>query len=166
LFFARSWVIYNSHCSSLKKFVMAFFRLLFWVGVFFLPLVSAAQSISRSEHEIRKVLANQVDAWNRGDLEGFMQGYWNNDSLLFIGKSGFTYGWAATLANYRKGYPDTVAMGQLRFELREVRRISSRHYFVAGKWFLARSGGNAGGAFTLLFRKIGGRWYVVADHSS
>lgn len=145
---------------------MAIFRLFFRLGVFFLPLISAAQSTSRPEREIRTVLADQVDAWNRGDLQGFMQGYWNNDSLLFIGKSGFTYGWAATLANYRKGYPDTAAMGKLRFELREVRRISSRHYFVAGKWFLTRSVGNAGGAFTLLFRKIAGRWYVVADHSS
>jgi len=138
----------------------------FFLTLFWLPLFCGAQQPSRNEQSIRTLLANQVEAWNRGDLDGFMQGYWNNDSLVFIGKNGFTYGWTSTLANYRKGYPDTAAMGKLHFDLMELKRISGKAYFVAGKWKLTRSIGNAGGAFSLLFRKIAGRWYIVADHSS
>jgi ketosteroid isomerase-like protein len=147
---------------------MTYFKIMRNLLLFFLVLTLQISTRAQSRHEesIRAVLSEQVEAWNRGDLTGFMQGYWNNDSLLFIGKSGFTYGWAATLANYRKGYPDTAAMGKLRFELREIRRLSGRHYFVAGKWMLARNAGNMSGAFTLLFRKIKRRWFIVADHSS
>ncbi|MEN9525309.1 MAG: hypothetical protein RLZZ256_693, partial [Bacteroidota bacterium] len=61
------------------------------------------------ETEIRALLKKQTESWNRGDIEGFMEGYWKNDSLMFIGKSGITYGWQQTLNNYKKGYPDKTA---------------------------------------------------------
>ena len=124
------------------------------------------QAQTKDEQQIRQSLAIQNDAWNKGDLETFMSTYWNSDSLMFIGKSGITYGWTKTLENYKKGYPDTAAMGKLRFDLLEFRRLSPDYYFVVGKWFLTRSIGNVGGHFTLLFRKIKGRWLIVADHSS
>lgn len=149
-----------------QKSAMRILFLLLFTGGLFMPVLSSAQAKGNAEASIRNLLAHQVDAWNRGDLQGFMQGYWNNDSLVFIGKNGFTYGWHSTLANYRKGYPDTAAMGKLHFDLLELKRISGKAYFVAGKWKLTRSIGNAGGAFSLLFRKIAGRWYIVADHSS
>lgn len=147
---------------------MTYFKIMRNLLLFFLVLTLQISTRAQSRHEeyIRSVLSEQVEAWNRGDLTGFMQGYWNNDSLVFIGKNGFTYGWHSTLANYRKGYPDTAAMGKLHFDLLELKRISGKAYFVAGKWKLTRSIGNAGGAFSLLFRKIAGRWYIVADHSS
>lgn len=137
------------------------------VLIFFsLQLFAQKSAADADDVAIRTLLARQEAAWNRGDLEGFMQGYWKSDSMMFIGKSGFTYGWNATLSNYRKGYPDTAHMGQLRFELVSLNRLSANAYFVAGRWFLTRSAGNIGGAFTLLFRKKGGQWYIVADHSS
>ena len=121
---------------------------------------------SRDELAIRKILGEQTAAWNRGDIEGFMNGYWNNDSLMFIGKSGVTYGWTNTLNNYKKGYPDTIAMGKLRFTLLQVKKLSKEYFHVTGKWFLKRSIGDASGHYTLVFRKIQGRWVIISDHSS
>lgn len=121
---------------------------------------------SKDEAAVVKVLAAQQAAWNKGDIDGFMQGYWQSDSLMFIGKSGITYGWQKTLENYQKSYPDTTAMGKLDFEFVETKRLSAIYYFVTGKWHLARSIGDIGGHFTLLFRKIKGKWVIVKDHSS
>lgn len=115
---------------------------------------------------VRTVLQEQTEAWNRGDLESFMQGYWQNDSLMFVGKSGVTYGWQNTLDNYKKGYPDTAAMGKLDFTLIMVKRLSFQYYFVVGKWHLARSIGDLSGHYNLLIKKIKGKWVIVADHSS
>jgi ketosteroid isomerase-like protein len=126
----------------------------------------AANGQTQDEIAIRKVLDTQVTAWNAGNIDNFMKGYWQNDSLMFIGKSGVTYGWQATLDNYKKHYPDTAAMGKLTFNLLEFKMLSSVYYFVVGKWHLQRSIGNVEGHFTLLFRKINGEWLIVADHSS
>jgi hypothetical protein len=121
---------------------------------------------SKDELSIRTILAAQTNEWNNGNLESFMKGYWENDSLMFIGKSGITYGWQKALDNYKKGYPDTAAMGKLNFELITVKRLSEDYFFVVGKWHLTRSIGNIGGAYTLLFRKIKNQWVIVTDHSS
>ena len=136
---------------------------LFAACLFFTIAINAQ---TKEATAIQKVLADQDAAWNKGDLEGFMQSYWKSDSLMFIGKSGVTFGWQKTLDNYKKGYPDTAAMGKLNFDLVELKQISPTVYFVVGKWFLTRSIGNVNGAFTLLLRKIKNRWVIVADHSS
>ena len=115
---------------------------------------------------ILKTLSNQQAAWNKGDIEGFMQGYWQSDSLMFISKSGITYGWQQTLNNYKKHYPDTAAMGKLAFDFIEIKRLSVSYFFVVGKWHLKRTIGNLDGAFTLLFRKIKNKWVIIRDHSS
>ena len=128
--------------------------------------VMGPQAQSKNETTIRNFLNEQTGAWNKGDINGFMKGYWENDSLMFIGKTGITYGWTNTLNNYKKGYPDTAAMGKLTFTLFSVKRLSKRHYHVVGKWFLKRSIGDVGGHYTLLFQKINGRWVIIADHSS
>ena len=115
---------------------------------------------------IRDIMAAQELAWNRGDLEAFMEGYWRSDSLRFIGSSGLTYGWQQTLDNYKKGYPDTDAMGQLKFTILSVEQLSKRSAYVIGKWQLARKAGDLSGHYTLLWKKIKGKWVIVADHSS
>ena len=127
-------------------------------------LLSQAQS--EDEKSIKEILSDQTEAWNKGNLEDFMAGYWKSDSLLFIGKSGVNNGWQKTLENYQKGYPDTTAMGKLNFDLLELRQLSPEYFFVVGKWHLQRSIGNIGGHFSLLFNKINGKWKIVADHSS
>lgn len=108
----------------------------------------------------------QVTSWNNGNLDEFMQTYWQNDSMMFVGKKGVTYGWQNTLNNYKKAYPDTASMGKLNFSLIEVKRLSVLYYHVTGKWQLTRTGGNLEGYFTLLFKKIKGKWLIVSDHSS
>ncbi len=85
---------------------------------------------------------------------------------MFIGKTGVTYGWSNTLKNYKKGYPDTAAMGKLTFTLIQVKKLSKEYYHVTGKWFLKRSIGDIGGHYTLLFRKINNHWVIISDHSS
>ncbi|HYM95603.1 MAG TPA: DUF4440 domain-containing protein [Chitinophagaceae bacterium] len=123
-----------------------------------------AQSVD--EIAVRQILDKQAIAWNHGDVDGFMKGYWQNDSLMFIGKNGVTYGWKGTLNNYKKNYPDTIAMGKLRFTIITMKSLSLQYIFVVGQWHLQRSIGNLDGHFTLLFRKIKGSWVIIADHSS
>lgn len=131
--------------------------------IIFSCIVSFAQPAD--EAAIRNVLRIQEAAWNSGNIENFMKGYWTSDSLLFIGKS-VTYGWQKTLDNYKKRYPDTAAMGKLLFHLLEFKPLSPGYYFVVGKWHLQRYIGNLEGYFTLLFKKIHGQWVIIADHSS
>jgi len=135
-----------------------------FVPVLFFSLTALTQS--GDELAIRQLLDDQVKAWNQGNLESFMQGYWKNDSLMFIGKSGINWGWQKTLANYKKSYPDTTAMGKLSFNIIVVKKISPEYYYVVGKWMLKRSIGDLSGHYNLLFRKINGSWLIIADHSS
>jgi ketosteroid isomerase-like protein len=132
--------------------------------VLFFSMVAFSQS--SDELTIRKVLDNQIKAWNKGDIEGFMQGYWKNDSLMFIGKKGIIWGWQTTLENYKKNYPDTTAMGKLSFDIILVKKLSPDYYYIVGKWMLSRSIGDLSGHYNLLFKKINGTWLIVADHSS
>lgn len=116
--------------------------------------------------EIQAVLNSQQKAWNDGKLEIYMQGYWNSDSLTFIGKRGVTRGWKNTLENYKKSYPDKAAMGKLKLDILNIKLVARDVAFVVGKWDLTRTAGNVGGHFTLLMRKIKNKWVIVADHSS
>lgn len=138
---------------------MSLLSLLLFVSVF----TSAQKS---EEAKIRELLTAQTEAWNRGDIKGFMQTYWKNDSLMFIGKSGVTRGWQQTLENYEKGYPDTAAMGKLSFDIITVKKLSPEYFYVVGKWMLKRTIGDISGHYNLLMQKIKGRWVIVADHSS
>ncbi|MCB0542114.1 MAG: nuclear transport factor 2 family protein [Saprospiraceae bacterium] len=125
----------------------------------------SAQSES-DEQTIRRIMSDQEAAWNRADLEGFMDGYWRSDSLRFIGSKGLTYGWQQTLDNYKKTYPDAEAMGTLHFTLLSVEVLSPESAFVIGKWRLVREKDEPSGHFTLLWKKMDGTWVIVADHSS
>lgn len=118
------------------------------------------------EKAIRQLLTIQTESWNRGDIESFMQTYWKSDSLMFIGKSGVQFGWQETLNNYKKAYPDTVAMGKLSFDIITIKKLSAEYYYVVGKWMLKRTIGDLNGHYDLLLRKISGKWYIIADHSS
>ena len=126
-----------------------------------------AFSQTLEEDQIRAVLNKQVQSWDCGDLKGFMKGYWESDSLMFIGKKGITYGYEQTLANYRKSYPDMDQMGELQFDLIKIDLISPGAAVVIGKWSLRREKvGDLSGYFTLLLKKINGQWLIVSDHSS
>jgi ketosteroid isomerase-like protein len=143
----------------MKKSVTFLICVLLCVGI-------QAQKSTKAQKSIQSVLETQTQAWNAGDLPKFMSTYWHSDSLRFIGKSGLTYGWQQTLDNYKKNYPSKEAMGQLDFNILSIEVLSKRSAFVVGRWHLARTIGDLSGHFTLLFRKIDGKWVIVADHSS
>lgn len=131
-----------------------------------LALTTLGWAQDKDRAAILSILDRQTIDWNKGDIDAFMKGYWNSDSLMFIGKSGVTYGYQNTLNNYKKNYKGADQMGKLTFNILQVKRISKDAYFVVGKWFLKRNAGDVGGHYTLVFRKINGEWVIVSDHSS
>jgi ketosteroid isomerase-like protein len=138
-------------------------------SLFFIAIIFSCNTLFCQDKDARLIqnaMTEQLAAWNSGDIPRFMQTYWQSDSLAFIGKSGITYGWQKTLDNYKKGYPDTAAMGKLDFTILETKRLSAQYFFVIGKWHLTRSIGDVGGHFTLVFKKIKNKWLIVTDHSS
>ena len=128
-------------------------------------LLSNCLLFAQDKQAILKVMDNQQIAWNKGDLDDFMQGYWKSDSLLFVGKSAPTKGWQPTLDNYKRGYPDKAAMGTLSFNILKVELLDATNAFVLGGWHV-KTAQDAGGYFTLWFRKINGEWKIVVDHTS
>ncbi len=121
---------------------------------------------NNDKSEILSVLENQRIAWNNGNLQQYMMGYWQSDSLLFVGKRGPQYGWQKTFDNYKKSYPDKSAMGKLTFNILKVDVYTSDYAFVLGEWILDREKDQPRGYFTLQMKKINGQWKVIADHSS
>jgi len=121
---------------------------------------------AQDKQAIMKVLETQRIAWNKGDIDAYMQGYWKSDSLMFIGHTAPAYGWQQTLAGYKKAYPDKAAMGQLTFGIMKVDILDPTNAFVLGTWHLKREKDAPGGYFTLWFRKIDGEWKIVCDHTS
>jgi ketosteroid isomerase-like protein len=150
--------------SSIKKQYIQMKKLIL-VLVCLLSLQVKAQKID-DKQAILNLLENQRSDWNKGDVEAYMQGYWKSDSLLFVGKSGPTYGWQKTLDNYKKGYPDKAAMGFLTFGIKKVELLTKDRAFVLGSWNVKQEKNELKGYFTLLLRKINGLWKVVVDHSS
>lgn len=115
---------------------------------------------------IRAVLGAQVDAWNRGSLRGFMEGYARTDSLRFASGGNVRTGWQAALDGYERGYPDSEAMGTLRFDSLDVQVLAPDWAVVFGRWHLQRAMDAPNGLFTLLFHKRPEGWRIVHDHTS
>ena len=123
------------------------------------------QRLIEDKKAILAVMDAQETAWNNYDLEGFMSGYWKNDSLKFYGSRGITYGWNQTLANYKKGYPSSEYSGTLNFKINDISEIEKETYWVMGEYFLKRNVGDANGIFMIIFKKINGAWKIIADMS-
>ncbi len=134
--------------------------------LFMLCILTTFAQADKDVTAIRKMLFLQVVEWNKGNIDGYMHGYWESDSLLFIGSKGPRYGYAATLKRYKEAYPDADHMGKLRTTIVSMDRLSAEYYFIVGKWALQRNAGDVDGSFTLLLRKIKGTWVIVCDHSS
>jgi len=129
-------------------------------------LALSVQAQQKDEKEILNLLAAQTSEWNRGSIDGYMKGYWESDSLLFIGSHGPRYGYRQTLEKYKEAYPDADHMGILSSTVTSMKQLSPDYYFVVGSWSLKRKAGDVAGTYTLLFRKINGQWVIVVDHSS
>ena len=128
----------------------------------------AATTAPKSHYakEVRAVLERQQAAWNRGDIDAFMEGYWKSDQLRFASGNTVTKGWRATLERYRKRYDSREKMGRLSFSGLDIRMLSANAALVFGRWKIERAEGAPSGLFTLLFRKADGRWVIVHDHTS
>lgn len=116
--------------------------------------------------QVEAVMKLQEKAWNNFDIDGFMSHYWNDDSLMFIGSKGITYGWKQTLANYKKNYNSKELMGELTFTNLNYDVLTKDAVYVIGKWEIKRKDSQIGGHYTLLWKKIKGKWVIVKDHTS
>lgn len=121
---------------------------------------------AQDKQAILKLMSDQQNAWNKGDIDAFMQGYWKSDSLVFVGKTAPLYGWQSTINRYKKAYPDKDTMGQLTFGIVKLELLDHNNAFMLGSWHLDRKAGAIGGYFTLWFKKINGEWKIVCDHTS
>jgi len=121
---------------------------------------------SASEGEIRTLLTMQTEAWNRGDIDGFMEGYWKSDQTEFVGAKGVSRGWQALLDRYRRDYPDQKTMGQLSFANLEIHVTCADGAYAIGEFHLQRENDQPAGVFTLYFRKFPEGWRIVVDHTT
>ena len=149
---------------------MRFARRLFFALVLFCAAhpVRAQESDPRAAAGalIKQVLDDQAAAWNRGDIDAFMEGYAKLPTLRFASGGNVTYGWQETLDHYKQHYPDRAAMGTLTFSDLDVNVLSTDAALVFGRWRLKTDKGEPNGLFTLLFRKTPAGWRIVADHTS
>jgi uncharacterized protein (TIGR02246 family) len=130
------------------------------VGAGFKPAPTAPEAA------IRAVLESQVEAWNDGDIDRFMQGYWNSPATTFAGAAGVKRGWQAVLDRYHHDYPGRQAMGKLEFSDLEITVLAPDAALVLGRWRLERAHDRPGGVFTLVFRRFPQGWRIIHDHTS
>ncbi len=116
--------------------------------------------------QIKAILVEQSDAWNHGDIEGYMQGYWKSDSLLFTSGGNIRRGWQETFEKYKKSYDTKAKMGTLKFSNIEVTLLSPGSAWVFGHWELEREKDSPGGVFTLILKKFSDGWKIIHDHTS
>ena len=139
------------------KFILAYSFLLF-------STIALGQiHVSGMPTEVFKTIEAQQKAWNNGDIDSFMIGYWESDSLLFIGSSGVNHGYDNTLSNYKKSYPNKEAMGTLTFRNRSWTPISKNSALLIGSWHLSEE---LNGMYSLIWKIVDGKWVIIADHSS
>ncbi|WP_394230636.1 YybH family protein [Shewanella colwelliana] len=135
-------------------------------GLMALLLIAAFQVQAVPTDDIAQVLSEQQDAWNRGDLDAYMQGYWHDEKVRFVSGKKFRYGWEETLAAYKKNYPNKEALGVLSFSINETKMLSNYAAIVVGRWELKRVKDNPNGVFTLLVEKVDDKWVITHDHTS
>ena len=129
-------------------------------------LLAQKPAANKTREQVQRIFDKQIASWNSGDLNDFMNGYWEDERLLFVGSRGPTYGYENTLKGYQKGYPTKEAMGTLKFDIIEMRQWDRKTVQVIGRFTLIRTNDTPTGHFTLLLRKIKRKWMIVSDHSS
>jgi ketosteroid isomerase-like protein len=142
------------------------FRLALLAVVAFTGVAQAAETVPAASTEILRILQAQAEAWNRGDIDAFMQTYAPVDDLRFASGGTVTYGWKPTLQRYKQRYPNRAAMGTLAFSGLTVTELSPDAALVFGHWQLTRATDTPHGLFTLLVRRTPAGWRIFADHTS
>ena len=145
----------------MKKTVLLILPLLF-----LLIFSSCSMNNATEIDAIKQVLTTQQILWNNGDIEGFMLGYWNSEKFEFSSENGTTYGWESTLERYKESYPTKESMGELSFEILDVKLTSDTTAVLDGEWELIRKNDNPKGSFILKFQKIENNWLIIRDYST
>ena len=127
---------------------------------------AAAGMSAQDRSAIEGVLNTQQKAWNEGNVDLFLQGYWRSEDLTFSGSQGIARGWNGVFERYKKSYPDRATMGKLDFSGLEFRALGSDAALVLGHWHLAREKGDVGGVFSLVFQRFPEGWRIIHDHTS
>jgi ketosteroid isomerase-like protein len=151
---------------AFRTLAMLLLTLITCVGVWRLTNATATSADSSPESEIRAQIELQADAWNRGDIDAFMNTYWNSDQTAFVGANGMTRGWQGVLDRYHKNYPDRAAMGHLTFSGLEIHMLCPDAAFAIGQFHLQREKDNPEGIFTLTFKKFPEGWRIILDHTT
>ncbi len=146
--------------------VSAALFLLFALGLRMGRQTKAADGHEADKAALSAVFDAQQAAWNRGDVDAFLVGYWHSPELTFSGSSGVSRGWDGVMARYKKNYPDRAAMGQLDFSELEFRFLGPDAALVLGRWRLKREKGDIGGVFSLVWQRFPEGWKIVHDHTS
>jgi uncharacterized protein (TIGR02246 family) len=120
----------------------------------------------RDRAAIETVLTTQQRAWNDGNVDAFLDGYWRSEELTFSGGHGVSKGWNGVRERYEKSYPDRTTMGKLDFSGLEFRGLGPDAALVLGRWHLAREKGDVGGVFSLVFQRFPEGWKIIHDHTS
>jgi ketosteroid isomerase-like protein len=128
----------------------------------------AAANVDADRAAILSVLSAQAEAWNRGDLDRFLEGYWKSERTVFAGGSDVHRGFEAMAARYRKTYGSREKMGKLAFSALSFESIEADRAVITGAWELEITGQETrpGGVFTLIFRRVPEGWRIVHDHTS
>jgi ketosteroid isomerase-like protein len=163
----NSSILDNSGAPALEKLSMLRKIFILLLPAIFLraatiPLYAAPDAAD----EIRAVLTAQQEAWNRGDIDAFMNGYWHSDKTVFVSGDEITRGWQTVRDRYQTKYPDREKMGALAFSDLEIMKLSADSAVVLGRWQLKRANDEPHGRFTLILRKFPEGWRIVHDHTS
>lgn len=146
-------------CIEMKKYLLVLF-------LFFVFTNCKKTDFEKDKLAVKSAMAKQVQCWNNGDINGFMDGYWKSDSLRFLGRRGLTKGWQTTLDNYKNSYPNKKSMGKLVFTQISFEPLNEKQIFVVGKWSLEREKDTLSGYYSLLWKKIDSQWKVIFDHTN
>jgi len=141
------------------KFLIFFF--LFTANIIYSQNIKEKDSL-----KIVNVLESQKIAWNNNDINEFMNGYLNDNKLVFSGQTGPVYGWKSTKERYLTKYNSKELMGKLKFDIDNIFIVKRGVAILLGKFYLEREIGDASGFFTLVFKKVKGKWYIISDHTS
>jgi ketosteroid isomerase-like protein len=152
-----------------KKHLFTFAALVAFAAVVVLGYQKRAPSSAKEDRDaaaVRAVIESQAAAWNRGDIEGYMEGYAKEDSTEFVSGDTVTRGWRTVLERYKAHYDSRAKMGTLTFSELEIKPLSEYYIMATGRWQLARDADTPHGRFTLIFRRTPAGWRIVHDHTS
>ena len=134
--------------------------------IFSHPMWSQKDILPEDKEQIETLFYKQEKDWNDGNINAFMEAYLKSDHIVFNGSNGPEYGWDSVKKRYLRSYPDIKMMGQVKFGLLKLFAVDDTMALLIGTFHLKREAGDLEGHFTLVWKKVNGRWYIISDHTS